>query len=149
MTDFDTLYDKVIGLLHAAPRTPKRIEAHVGDASVLMEWHAESAVTGVAAPAASGTVEPVVPSADTADTGHLRYVVAPMIGTFYCAPEPGADPFVTVGEVVSDGQQVGILETMKLMNPLKSELAGRVVEVLVADGTAVEYGQRLVTLDTR
>ena len=70
-----------------------------------------------------------------------------MVGTFYRAPEPGAAPFVTVGDLVRPGQVVGIVEAMKLMNEVTAERAGRVTEVLVDDGRPVEYDQPLVALD--
>jgi acetyl-CoA carboxylase biotin carboxyl carrier protein len=72
-------------------------------------------------------------------------VVAPCVGTFYRAPEPGAAPFVADGDVVQPGQQVGIIEAMKLMMPVAADRAGRVRGVL-DDGVAVEYGAVLVTL---
>jgi acetyl-CoA carboxylase biotin carboxyl carrier protein len=73
----------------------------------------------------------------------LVAIVAPMVGTFYEAPAPGAKPYVTVGERVSSGQVVCIVEAMKLMNEVQSEVAGKVTEVLVENGQAVEYGQEL------
>jgi acetyl-CoA carboxylase biotin carboxyl carrier protein len=72
-------------------------------------------------------------------------VIAPSVGTFYRAPEPGGAPFVVVGDVVRPGQKIGIVEAMKLMMPVEADRAGRVSEVL-DDGVAVEYGAPLVTL---
>ncbi|MEX5634287.1 acetyl-CoA carboxylase biotin carboxyl carrier protein [Parafrankia sp. FMc2] len=78
----------------------------------------------------------------------LAFVVpAHTVGVFYHAPEPGADPFVRAGDTVVPGQQVGIIEAMKLMIPVEAERGGRVREILVADATPVEYGQPLLTLD--
>ncbi|MEU7896319.1 biotin/lipoyl-containing protein [Nonomuraea sp. NPDC049152] len=79
------------------------------------------------------------------DTG-LHEITAPLVGTFYVAPEPGAPPYIQVGEHVRAGQTVGIVEAMKLMNPVKSDLAGEVVEVVTGDATPVEYGQALVRI---
>jgi acetyl-CoA carboxylase biotin carboxyl carrier protein len=73
----------------------------------------------------------------------LVAIVAPMVGTFYAAPAPGAKPYVSVGDAVSVGQVVCIVEAMKLMNEVQSEVAGRVAEVKVENGQAVEYGQEL------
>ncbi len=67
-----------------------------------------------------------------------------MVGTFYRAPAPGEDPFVEVGTRVNSGQTVCILEAMKLMNELEVELAGEVIEILVDNGTPVEFGQVLM-----
>lgn len=75
------------------------------------------------------------------------YVVAPMVGTFYKAPSPDADPYVQVGEVVEAGQVVCIIEAMKLMNEIESEYSGKIVEVLVANAQPVEYGQPLFVLE--
>lgn len=78
----------------------------------------------------------------------LAFVVpAHTVGVFYHAPEPGADPFVRPGDAVVAGQQVGIIEAMKLMIPVEAERGGQVREILVADATPVEYGQPLLTLD--
>ncbi|NUU24208.1 MAG: hypothetical protein HOV68_22295 [Streptomycetaceae bacterium] len=70
-----------------------------------------------------------------------------MVGTFYQAPDAGARPFVGVGDVVQPGQTVGILEVMKLMNPITAEVGGRVVEMLVDDAQPVEYDQPLIALE--
>ena len=70
-------------------------------------------------------------------------IVAPMVGTFYTSPTPGAKPYVSVGETVNVGQVVCIVEAMKLMNEVQSEVSGRVAEVCVENGQAVEYGQEL------
>jgi acetyl-CoA carboxylase biotin carboxyl carrier protein len=69
-----------------------------------------------------------------------------MVGTFYRAPAPGEDPFVELGTRIKAGQTVCILEAMKLMNELESEVAGEVVEILVEDGTPVEFGQVLMRI---
>ena len=74
-------------------------------------------------------------------------VVSPMVGTFYRSPEPDAEPFVKEEDQVSSGQQLCIVEAMKLMNPIQSELNGRVVAVLVEDGQPVEYGQTLFLIE--
>ncbi|WP_460402934.1 acetyl-CoA carboxylase biotin carboxyl carrier protein, partial [Actinophytocola sediminis] len=71
---------------------------------------------------------------------------AATVGTFYRSPAPGAPPFVTEGDEVSPGQQVAIIEAMKLMLPVEAERGGRIAEVLVADGEGVEYGQPLFRL---
>ncbi|MFI6779532.1 acetyl-CoA carboxylase biotin carboxyl carrier protein [Micromonospora sp. NPDC050276] len=80
-----------------------------------------------------------------ADAG-LHYVCAPMVATLYLAPSPGADPFVREGDRVVPGQQVAILEAMKMMIPVEADRAGEVVKVLVPNATPVEYGERLIAL---
>lgn len=72
---------------------------------------------------------------------------APMVGTFYRAPSPDAPPFADVGEVVKPGQTVCIIEAMKLMNELETEVGGRVARFLVENGEPVEYGQPLIELE--
>jgi acetyl-CoA carboxylase biotin carboxyl carrier protein len=74
-------------------------------------------------------------------------VNAPMVGTFYRSPSPDASPFVDVGDVVKTGQTVCIIEAMKLMNELESEVSGRVVRFLVENGEPVEFGQPLIELE--
>ena len=74
-------------------------------------------------------------------------VKSPMVGTFYGAPEPGAKPYVSVGTRVSKGQILCIIEAMKIMNEIESEVAGVVTEVLASDAQPVEYGQPLFRID--
>jgi len=74
----------------------------------------------------------------------LQAITAPMVGTFYRSSAPGEAPFVEVGSRISAGQPVCILEAMKLMNELESEFSGEVVEILVENGTPVEFGQVLM-----
>ena len=74
-------------------------------------------------------------------------VKSPMVGTYYGAAEPGAKPYVTVGSRVSKGQTLCIIEAMKIMNEIESEVAGIVTEVLAADAQPVEYGQALFRID--
>ncbi|MDD3746641.1 MAG: acetyl-CoA carboxylase biotin carboxyl carrier protein [Anaerostipes sp.] len=71
-------------------------------------------------------------------------VTAPLVGTFYEAPSEGADPFVKVGDKVEAGQVIGIVEAMKLMNEVESEVSGTVVAVVAKNGEMVEYGQPLI-----
>jgi acetyl-CoA carboxylase biotin carboxyl carrier protein len=74
-------------------------------------------------------------------------VTSPMVGTFYCASEPDSDPFVRESDEVITGQQLCIIEAMKLMNPILSETTGRIVKILAKDAQPVEYGQPLFLLE--
>lgn len=74
-------------------------------------------------------------------------IKAPMVGTFYSAPEPGAEPFVKVGSKVDAADTVCIIEVMKLMSALAADVSGAVVDVLVSDGQTVEYGQPLIVIE--
>ncbi|SBW25099.1 hypothetical protein FDG2_4421 [Candidatus Protofrankia californiensis] len=78
----------------------------------------------------------------------LTYITSPTVGVFYRSPEPGARPFVSEGDTVVAGQQVGIIEVMKLMIPVEADQPGRIVEVLHADGTSVECDERLYAVAT-
>ena len=99
----------------------------------------------VAAAAPVAPPEPAAaPPASTATRSDLLEVTAPMVGTFYRAPAPGEPPFVEVGSRINVGQAVCILEAMKLMNELESDVGGEVVEILVDNGTPVEFGQVLM-----
>ncbi|MEB3226587.1 MAG: acetyl-CoA carboxylase biotin carboxyl carrier protein [Synechococcus sp.] len=71
-------------------------------------------------------------------------ITSPMVGTFYRAPAPGEDPFVAVGDRVSNGQTVCIIEAMKLMNEIEAEVSGEVVKIAVEDGEPIEFGQTLM-----
>ena len=103
----------------------------------------------MAAPvAAAAPVKPLdsasPPPAATSTRSDLLEITAPMVGTFYRAPAPGEPSFVEVGTRINIGQAVCILEAMKLMNELESEVGGEVVEILVDNGTPVEFGQVLM-----
>ena len=74
-------------------------------------------------------------------------VTSPMVGTFYRAPAPDADPFVEVGDIIEIGQTVCIIEAMKLMNEIEAEVKGRVVQVLVENAQPVEFGQKLFLVE--
>ena len=78
---------------------------------------------------------------------NISEIVAPMVGTFYTSA-PAADPYVAVGDVVGEESVVCIIEAMKIMNEVKAEVKGKIVEILVDNGTAVEYGQPLFSVDT-
>jgi acetyl-CoA carboxylase biotin carboxyl carrier protein len=99
----------------------------------------------VAAPASA-------PSADAAPTARaaasaLKEIKSPMVGTFYKAPEPGAEPYAKVGTRISAGQTVCIIEAMKIMNEIEAEISGVIREVLVDDVHPVEFGQVLFRVD--
>jgi acetyl-CoA carboxylase biotin carboxyl carrier protein len=79
--------------------------------------------------------------------GNLVPIKSPMVGTFYRAPAPGAKPYVDVGQIISAGQVVCIVEAMKLMNEIESEVAGRLVKILVENAKPVEFGQTLFLIE--
>jgi acetyl-CoA carboxylase biotin carboxyl carrier protein len=96
--------------------------------------------------AAPGAAAPSAPAA-AGGTGKELAVTSPMVGTFYRAPAPDADPYVEVGDTIEVGQTVCIVEAMKLMNEIESEVKGRVVKILVENAQPVEYGQKLFLIE--
>ncbi|HEY1999865.1 acetyl-CoA carboxylase biotin carboxyl carrier protein [Paraburkholderia sp.] len=107
-------------------------------ASYAPQYAAPAPAPGAAAEAPAAA--PATPAA-VAPQGHV--VTSPMVGTFYRAPSPGAEPFVQVGDTVKEGQTICIIEAMKLLNEIESDKSGVVKEILVDNGQAVEYGQPL------
>ncbi len=107
---------------------------------------APAPVAAAAAPAPAGAAAPAaVVSVDPAS--HPGAVASPMVGTVYLSPEPGAEPFVTIGAQVKEGQTVMIIEAMKTMNHIPAPRAGTVKRILVEDGSPVEYGAPLLIIE--
>ncbi len=131
------------------------IEIHEGEESVRISRYSQSApvapvmaampaaaASPVAAPAASAkpeSSEPAIPS------GHQ--VTAPMVGTFYRAPSPGAKAFVEVGHQVSVGDTLCIVEAMKMLNQIEADKSGKIAAILVENGQPIEYGQPLFVIE--
>ncbi|RFU23058.1 acetyl-CoA carboxylase biotin carboxyl carrier protein [Geodermatophilus marinus] len=138
---------EVVELARTLPGDLRRLTVRNGACEVEVEW-----AGAVAAPAATATAAPAAaapaaeePEAAEAAPGTVT-VRAPLVGTFYESPSPGADPFVRVGDEVEAGQTLGIVEAMKLMNPIVCDAPGVVAEVCVGNGESVEYDQPLVRL---
>jgi acetyl-CoA carboxylase biotin carboxyl carrier protein len=104
----------------------------------------QAAPAAMPAPAPAPAMPSAAPPAAPAVRGDLVEITAPMVATFYRAPSPGDPAFVELGARINVGQTVCILEAMKLMNELESEVSGEVVEILVENGTPVEFGQVLM-----
>lgn len=135
-------------LARKLPGGMSRLTVRAGEFKVEVEWTvgpvvapAHGAPAGVVAMAAPAEA----PAAEEEAAGHR--ITAPLVGTFYRSPEPGADPFVTEGGPIEVGQDVCIVEAMKIMNRVESDVTGIVREILVADGEIVEYGQALMIVD--
>lgn len=131
---------EAIRLLEDVPQ-PRALRVQAGGVSVDVEWPTAGQPAHPVEPAAPA--EAAEPAAEPVGT----YVTAPAVGVFYRAPEPGADPFVAEGHTVSAGQQVAIVEAMKLMIPVAAEQPGRIGTVLKDNGDSVEYGERLFALE--
>ena len=113
-------------------------QANAGGQHVVV---AQAPVPEAAPPPAAASRAPAAPPS------HLLEIKSPMVGTFYSAPEPGAEPYVKAGSRVAPRQVVCIIEAMKIMNEIESEVAGVVREVLVENSQPVEFGQALFRVD--
>lgn len=122
-----------------------RISAHAGVSVVPTAAPAKPAPAAPAAAAPASGGKPAG-SADGAGDG-LVAITSPMVGTFYRAPAPDADPYVENGDSVEMGQTVCIIEAMKLMNEIESDVRGRVVQILVENAQPVEFGQKLFMVE--
>lgn len=106
------------------------------------------AVAAPARPAAPASAAAPVPAGAPADpASHPGAVTSPMVGTAYLSPEPGAEPFITTGAQVKEGQTLLIIEAMKTMNHIPAPRAGTVRRILVEDGSPVEYGAPLLIIE--
>lgn len=116
-----------------------RLEKAISAApAVVMQANAPASVNE-SAPAAA----PAAPAAPSAPVAEGKTINSPIVGVFYAAPSPDSNPYVSVGQKILKGDTICIVEAMKCMNEIQSELDGEVTEVLVKDGDLVEYGQPL------
>ena len=131
------------------------IEIKEGEESVRISRYGQGAqsapVQYMAAPAAApAPVAAAAPAAETGETesmpsGHA--VKSPMVGTFYAAPSPGAKNFVNVGDSVSEGDTICIIEAMKILNQIEADKSGKIKAILVENGQPVEFGQPLIIIE--
>jgi acetyl-CoA carboxylase biotin carboxyl carrier protein len=140
-TALAAVYQDALNLLARAGGPLRRLRVQAGDTLVELEWPDAGTPLAVAA-TGNGTL---VDAAPAVPDGRFE-IRSPMVGTFYHAPQPGSPVFARVGDVVEAGQPVGIVEAMKLMNLIETDRRGRVVDIPVPDGTAVEFDQCLVVL---
>ena len=129
--------------------TVHRFKVEAGEYKIEIERGAASlpATVAVQSAAASTAAAPAATDDDAAAPDSRHAIVAPLVGTFYRASQPGAKPFVVEGDVVDEGQTVGIVEAMKLMNEVKADRSGTVAEFAATDGDRVEFEQVLVYLE--
>lgn len=121
------------------------IEVEDGDRKIKVRRDAPTAVVAAPAPAPAAPAAAAAPAAPQEDVGGDP-VKSPMVGTAFMSPEPGAKPFVAVGQAVKAGDTLLIVEAMKVMNPIVAPKAGTVKKINVADGQPVEFDQTLVVL---
>lgn len=141
-------------LISGMGRPVRRVSLRAGANAVEVDWEASAApVAPGAAESAPAAAAPTAPATGAAAPEPPRPqaagdhpVTAPLVGTVYLAPEPGAPPFVQVGDKVSAGQQLAIIEAMKLMNPILAERGGTVARVHAVDGEMAEFGEVLFEL---
>ncbi|WP_413872198.1 acetyl-CoA carboxylase biotin carboxyl carrier protein [Albidovulum sp.] len=122
-----------------------KVKKYVAVAAAPVAVAAAAAPAHPAAPAPAAAPAAAGASADPAS--HPGAVTSPMVGTAYLSPEPGAEPFVTVGAQVKEGQTLLIIEAMKTMNHIPAPRAGTVRRILVEDGSPVEYGAPLLIIE--
>ncbi|HVQ77564.1 MAG TPA: acetyl-CoA carboxylase biotin carboxyl carrier protein [Candidatus Binatia bacterium] len=127
-------------------------EVEVEQAGTRIRVVRERAATAAASPAPEppGPARTETASAESeASLAHLVKMEAPMVGTFYRAPNPEAAPYVSEGDVVKEGQVICVIEAMKLMNEVEVRVTGRIARILVENAQAVEFGQPLFLIDPR
>jgi acetyl-CoA carboxylase biotin carboxyl carrier protein len=103
----------------------------------------EIIVTGAPAPMGTGSAPAASAAPESRTSEDLHLVKSPIVGTFYASPSPGAEPFVKVGGYIEAGQTLCIVEAMKLMNEIESDMSGEVLRIFAENGQPVEYGQPL------
>ncbi len=143
---------KLIELLEASGIA--EIEISEGEESVRISRYAQAgppvAQTVVQAAAPAESPEPAAEAAEETSGSTSGFeVTAPMVGTFYAGPSPGARAFVEIGSVVNEGDTLCIIEAMKMMNQIEADVSGKVVSILAENGNPVEFGQPLFIIDHR
>ena len=109
--------------------------------------HTSIAPTTVSSDVAQNKVQPSIATEADEDSSYLTTITSPMVGTFYRKPSPDAEPFVEVGQIVKKGDTVCIIEAMKMMNQVKSQVDGKIISINVGDGEPVEFDQELISIE--
>ncbi len=115
---------------------------------LFIETHQKEVLQRVEVPYKEVRYQELLPPSEEVPQDNLHVIKSPLVGTFYRSPSPGAPPFVEVGDIVSPGQVLCIVEALKVMNEIESDVRGKVVKILVENGETVEYGQPLFIIDT-
>ena len=145
--DIDTAYIENLAELLARTGLTE-IEICQGDARIRVARQVASSIEYLQ-PAAAAAAPSEARLADVlpAETAHPGTVTSPMVGTVYLLPEPGAPPFVRVGDQVKEGQTLLIIEAMKVMSQIRAPRAGKVAQIFVANAAPVEYGEPLLVVE--
>jgi len=144
---FDKVSREAHELLKKAGGPVTKIKVQSGDHKITIEWDPNAAPAGPAGGGGYGLPQVEASVAAGGEASGLTPVTAPLVGTYYRSPEPGAKPFVEVGDIVEPEQEIGIIEAMKIMNRIVADAGGRVAELVVNDGDMVEFGQTLMLLE--
>lgn len=155
----ETPIDNTIECIEALAKIVKdndlgKIKISTEDIDIVIEGKRCAPAANIIPPVMPAMGAPVAPATEIAAPAVAESVAvsgniitSPIIGTFYAAPSPDKAPFVKVGDTVNKGDVVCIIESMKLMNELNSEFSGRVAEIYVNNGDAVEYGQKIMRIE--
>lgn len=157
MSECKLSYEELLQIVKVFELSSEFSELHLkyGDVEVDLRKHgaapdaagARAIAANVPVPAPQASAPALPPVSAAAFPAGACIVKSPMVGIFYCAPEPGATPFVRVGQRAAADTTVCIIEVMKLMNSIQAGAHGVVTHILVEDGEAVEFGQALVVID--
>ena len=129
------------------------IEVKEGEESVRINRKKDNVVHTSIAPTTLPTdvvhnkVQPSIETGADEDSSYLTKISSPMVGTFYRKPSPDAEPFIEVGQIVKKGDTVCIIEAMKMMNQVKSQVDGKIISINVGDGEPVEFDQELISIE--
>ncbi|MGW2225662.1 acetyl-CoA carboxylase biotin carboxyl carrier protein [Streptomyces formicae] len=146
--DLDELCRSAERLVRLAGPGLSRLQLTSGGTVVVVEWNGAPAAARPPSAAASHGGGGGVGEGEAHEEEDTRArVLSPCVGTFYHRPQPDAPPFVKPGDAVTPGQQIGVVEAMKLMTPVSAQTAGLVAELLVPDGEPVEFGQPLLAIE--
>jgi acetyl-CoA carboxylase biotin carboxyl carrier protein len=133
--------------LHELEVSRPDLHIRIGRGGAVTSSHlAAPSVSAAAALPVPAPVTPLAAPAAATSDGNVSYITSPFVGTFYRSPSPDSAPFVDVGTHVKKGQVLCIVEAMKLMNEIEAEVEGTIVQLLVENGQAVEYGEPLYKL---
>ncbi|MAK19647.1 MAG: acetyl-CoA carboxylase, biotin carboxyl carrier protein [Candidatus Pelagibacter sp.] len=129
------------------------IEVKEGEESVRINRKKDNVVHTSIAPTTLPTdvvhnkAQPSIGTGADEDSSYLTKISSPMVGTFYRKPSPDAEPFIEVGQIVKKGDTVCIIEAMKMMNQVKSQVDGKIISINVGDGEPVEFDQELISIE--
>ncbi len=144
--DIDIAYiEKLAELLERTGLS--EIEIGQGETRVRVARQLQTRVEYAAPPPPPAAAEMPPPAAAEPEPSNAGAITAPMVGTVYLSPEPGADPFVRVGDQVQEGQTLLIIEAMKVMNTIRAPRAGVVTRILVENAQPVEFGEPLLVIE--